>query len=187
MGEGNIFTLCVSPHTGGRGYPHPPAPFPAQNGGYPLPRSGWGVTPSRFRMGILPSQVRTGVPPSQIRMGGTLFPFQDEGYPLPRSGGDNTPPPPHSDLKRGYPPFGRMGVPLPSQPGKGVPPPPILTWNLEGGTPQPEHHTVYLLRGRRYASCVHAGGLSCYKYILINVYDTHVTLLSSHGSCHRPR
>ena len=28
------------------------------------------------------------------------------------------------------------------------------------GTP-PDQHSVYLLHGGRYASCVHAGGLSC--------------------------
>ena len=32
---------------------------------------------------------------------------------------------------------------------------------LPGGYPLLEQHSVYLLRGGRYASCVHAGGLSC--------------------------
>ena len=31
-----------------------------------------------------------------------------------------------------------------------------------GGYPLLEQHSVYLLRGGRYASCVHAGGFSCF-------------------------
>ena len=42
-------------------------------------------------------------------------------------------------------------------PAQGVP--------CQGGT-QLGHHREYLLHGGRYASCVHAGGLSCYKNIL---------------------
>ena len=34
---------------------------------------------------------------------------------------------------------------------------------LLGGT-QLEQHREYLLHGRRYASCVHAGGLSCFDF-----------------------
>ena len=76
------------------------------------------------------------VPPSQVRMGrGTLY----WG-------------PPHQGM--GYPPT-RDGVHSQGwdtpQPGMGYPP----------GIGQQRE---YLLRGGRYASCVHAGGLSCYLY-----------------------
>ena len=64
-----------------------------------------------------------------------------EGYPFPGPGG-------------GW----RAGVsPSQVQAGVGV-----------GGTPQPEQHSLYLLRSGRYASCVHAGGLSSFK-----VYSCH--------------
>ena len=54
MGEGNIFTLCVSPHLDGEGggYLHP------ADRGYPLPRSGQGDTPSQIRMGVSLSHLR---------------------------------------------------------------------------------------------------------------------------------
>ena len=64
----------------------------------------------------------------------------------------------------------RMGqYPIPGQDG-GYPPPPTSRMGYPpprrgprsgGGYPQLEQHGVYLLRGGRYASCVHAGGLSC--------------------------
>ena len=48
----------------------------------------------------------------------------------------------------------------------GTPPPPRVRNPLSKvGIPHPkretEQHSEYLLQGRRYASCVHAGGLSC--------------------------
>ena len=49
------------------------------------------------------------------------------------------------------------GVPCQVQPG-GVPPHPARLG--QGGT-QLGQHREYLLHGGRYASCVHAGGLSC--------------------------
>ena len=48
----------------------------------------------------------------------------------------------------------RQGGVLPSWRGGG-------TTSRQGGYPLPEQHSVYLLRGGRYASCVYAGGLSC--------------------------
>ena len=45
-----------------------------------------------------------------------------------------------------------------------VPPGPGPTSGRRGGVPPTEQHGVYLLRGGRYASCVHAGGLSCFIY-----------------------
>ena len=63
-------------------------------------------------------------------------PFSWQGVPQPRSGW-------------GYPLPRRGGTP----PGKGYPPAGVL--------PPPEQHSMYLLCGRRYGSCVQAGGLSC--------------------------
>ena len=59
-------------------------------------------------------------------------------------------PPPTSDLAGGTPPW--VLPPPPFKPGRGVPLPPT-----SGNTKQME----YLIRRGRYASCVHAGGLSC--------------------------
>ena len=62
MREGNIFTLCVSPHLVGR-VPHPAdregvTPFPAPGmGGVPHPRSSGGYPPAQVRMGGTLSQV----------------------------------------------------------------------------------------------------------------------------------
>ena len=48
--------------------------------------------------------------------------------------------------------------------GWGTPhPPPTPPW-LDG-VPSPHQHSEHLLRGGRNASCVHAGGLSCYYFI----------------------
>ena len=82
-----------------------------------------------------------GVPPSQVG-----------GYPLPGPGGwQGVPPFPHPGWGGGYPfPTSRRGVPPFPDPGGG------------GGEPQLKQYSVYLLHGRRYASCVHAGGLSCF-------------------------
>ena len=92
-------------------------------GGYPLPRSRWGV------------------PSSQVQVGGA-------GYPLPLPGKGVPLPPPGK------------GVPFPP-PGKGVPPwPGLIPGRGGGGYPLPEQHSMYLLRGRWCASCVHAGELS---------------------------
>ena len=104
IGEGNIFSLCVSSHLKG-GVPHPLT----------------GGTPSHVQLGVPPSQVQLGVPPSQVQAGGTLFPGPAGGTPIQVQAG-STPP------QQGYPPV---------------------------------QHSVYLLRGGRCASCVHAGGLSC--------------------------
>ena len=54
-----------------------------------------------------------------------------------------------------HPTDGGGGGPAPGTPPAGGPRP---------GYPPPhqEQHSVYLLRGGRYASCVHAGGLSCF-------------------------
>ena len=108
-------------------------------------------------------------------MGGTPFPGPGGGYPFPGAG-------------RGYPfPGLNGGVP---PPGKGVPPaweggyPPTWEWVPPSGKGYPlgwgyppvqvrsqEQHSVYLLRGRQCASCVHAGGLSCSHTIWLVFVD----------------
>ena len=82
-------------------------------------------------------------------MGGTLA----GGYP----GGGGTLV--GGTLAGGYP--GR-GVPWQGYPGQ-VPPNRV---RMGGGT-QLGQHREYLLHGGRYASCVHAGGLSCFVLVLI--------------------
>ena len=104
--------MSVHTSTGG-------TPFPGPGGGYPLPRSRWGIPPS---LGGTPFPGR-GIPPSQAG-----------GYHLPR---------------QGYPHLAPF-------PGGGT----LPRW---GGYIPPEQHSMYLLRGGRYASCVHAGGLSCVR------------------------
>ena len=133
MREGNIYTLeCLSVyHWFGGGYP---IPGPVREGGrYPIPGLDGG------------------------------YPFQGPGggYPIPGLDG-GTPPlhpdlgwvTPHPDLGWGTPPVQTLDR---------VHPPQSRT---EWGTPpspgqKTEQHSEHLLRGGRYASCVHAGGLSC--------------------------
>ena len=71
MGEGNNFTLCVSPHFDGGGQ----VPQPGLNGGgvYLIPGLRWGVPHPRSEVGGTPSQVWSGGYPGQVWMvGGTL-------------------------------------------------------------------------------------------------------------------
>ena len=42
----------------------------------------------------------------------------------------------------------------------------------EGGSAKIEQHREYLLHGGRYASCVHAGGLSCVKFVFTGAFFT---------------
>ena len=60
---------------------------------------------------------------------------------------------PPSQVRMAYPqPEQDWGTPWPGQDGV-LPPPP----------PRTERQSEHLLRGARYASCIHAGGLSCLK------------------------
>ena len=143
--EGNVLTrVCPSVCPQGGGVPvshnalqHFPECHGAAGGGGTLPGPAQGGYPGR------------GVP-CQVQLGGTL--------PGPARGGT---------LAGGYPGWGvpwpggypGQGVPWPGGtlaggvPGQGVPCP--------GGGTQLGQHREYLLHGGRYASCVHAGGLSC--------------------------
>ena len=139
---------------------------------------GEGSTPSFLTGGtpILPDRgtpfpgLDRGVPPFQVWMEGTPFPGQGSvphprGYPHQQDGV-----PLHLDLGRGYslhqedrvPPCpGLDGVPPIQQDWMGVHPCPKLDGSPHQET---EKHSQHLPRGGRYASCVHAGGLSCFKW-----------------------
>ena len=115
--------------------------------GYPPSRSRWGdhlgyPPPSRSRWGARP-----GYPPSRSRWGPA------QGTPHPGLGGGLLGVPPHPGLCGGPCPgyLPRWGANLRSPPAGG---------GAARGTP-PDQHSVYLLHGGRYASCVHVGGLSC--------------------------
>ena len=107
------------------------------------------LLPSSFRRnggggtvftGVCLSTFRGGGMPHPSQCGGILIPAQDMGVPHPRSG---------QGIPWGTPPMSRWGA--------------SSGWGE--GYPQPEQHNMYLLRGGRYASWVHAGGLSCVKEI----------------------
>ena len=114
MGEGNIFTLCVSSHLdGGGGVPDHRSgqgyPFPGLDGGYPI--TGQGVPCPRSGGVPHPRSGRGGVP--HPRSGGAL------GYSLAKFGWWGVPQvPPWPGLDGG-------GVP-------GVPPPPSQVWMVGG-------------------------------------------------------
>ena len=113
-----------------------------------------------------------GVPhPRSGGGGGYPIPGLAGGIPHPRSDWGGYPIP---GLAGGVPhpsgtPLTRSGwVPPPPRPGTGYPPPDLglgTPLDLGWGTPPPQH-SEHLIRGGRYASCVHAGGLSCYDIIL---------------------
>ena len=134
-----------------RGVPHPVGV------GVPHPRSRWG-------RGV-PHPAGGGTP-CQVQVGDT--PFSWWGVPHPRSRLGV----PHPS-GRGYPISSHgWGTPSPIHDWMGYPPPPIHDWM---GTPSPIHdwmgyppcqeadqQSEHLLRSRRCASCVHAGGLFCF-------------------------
>ena len=152
-------------------------------GDLPHPRSGrgGGGTHSQARMVVPHSQVWTGwgegyhLPRSERRV--PLIPGLDEGLPPSQvwepwvtphpsqvQGQDGGYPrvPPCPGLDVGAPYQDWMGFPL-SRTGCGYPP--IQDWM---GYPRPcpppsEQHSEHLLRGGRYAFCVHAGRLSCFS------------------------
>ena len=146
-----------------------------------------GGTPSQVRMGYtsIPG-LDEGVPPYHVRVGYPHLRSGQGGYPSLVS---MRVVPCWQD---GVPPISRMAIPpcwqdgVPPSAGWGYPPsaewriPPLAGW-VDGGTPlltgwqylaiqvrtggTPNRNTIrlYLLHGGRYASCVHAGGLSCYQ------------------------
>ena len=93
----------------------------------------------------------------------------------------------------GYPSFSTGGIPIPGQDGGGYP-----IQNQDGGYSIPGQDRGYHPRSRpwsgrrgggsdlrptgRYASCVHAGGLSCYKLWIIYYLETGTLSLALDGS-----
>ena len=97
-----------------------------------------------------------GEPHPSSRWGGEGYPIQlSMGIPHPRSG--QGVPHPSQDWM-GYPHLG--WVPPPARTGWGTPPP-GQDWMGLPFPPYTEQHS-HLLHGGWYASCVHAGGLSCF-------------------------
>ena len=167
-----LFSVCQSTLPQG-GVPHLRSRWggysiPGLDRGEPHPMSGWGGTPSKVCMRGVPhpSSGLGGVPhPRSGWEGGTPSQVWPGGYPMgwgtPQDLGWGTPwtmdwvPSPRPGM--GYPLGPGMGYPLP-QTWDGVPSP--QTW--DGIPPQHSEHLLRL-RGGWYASCVHAGGLSCFK------------------------
>ena len=140
--EGNSFTLFVCPH-GGEGGPGTP-PLGGTRVRYP-PR---GVPGSGTPLGGYPGQV----PPRGVPGSGT----PPQGYPgqvPPRGGGVTRVRYPPGGCP-GTPPGGCLGTPPGGYPGPGGVP-------RSGGGTRVGQQKEYSLHGGRYASCVHAGGLSC--------------------------
>ena len=111
-------------------------------GGYPIPGLAGGGTPSQVWPGGTPSLVQ--VPPPRPGL---------DGVPPPRPG---TRVPPSRTWDGVAPP--QTWDQVPSRTWDWVLPPPDLG---PGTPPPPQHSEEHLIRGGRYASCVHAGGLSC--------------------------
>ena len=133
--------------------------IPGLAGGVPHPKSGWGYpisgldtswdTPLPWTWDGVPPGPGMGYPPRP----GTGYPPTWDGVPAPRPG-------------TGYP----LGWGTPQTWNRA--PPPDMGWgtppDLRWGTPLPQtdQHSEHLLHGGRYASCVHAGGLSCFQLFL---------------------
>ena len=141
-----IFSLCLSVHTwGGR------VPRPGPDGEYPIQPWTGGGTPARSKWGWYAGEgvpwpgpdrgVPWGTPTSQGW--GTLLSGPGWGYPGQVQTGGYPP------SKAGWGTWQRVPHLNPQQ---GLPPPPGTGQQME-----------YLIRRGRYASCVHAGGLSCLK------------------------
>ena len=162
----------------------PPGQIPGW-GGTPQPGQipGWGGEAGQVLpwLGQIPGRWG-GYPPGQVR-------YQDGGSD-PRTGGAEWVPPWPGQISgwgvrsqdwgcRVGTPLARsdirMGGQIPGLGGQGGYPSP---WPGQiqdggwvrsqdgGGYPLLEQHSVYLLHGGRYASCVHAGGLSCFTLLL---------------------
>ena len=138
------FHRCLSVHRGGRGGPvrYPPGGTEVR-----VPPPG-GVTQTSVPPGGYPD---FGTPP-----GGPGTPRGGTQTSVPPPGGVRVPPPPPrggGGTRVRYPPQGGYRSP-------GTPPGGYLT--------RVGQQKEYSLHGGRYASCVHAGGLSCYNCKLFN-------------------
>ena len=155
-----------------------PTAYVVRREGYVLTRfclytPGGGGTPARSSRGrgVPQPGPAQGIPlPGEgeyLLLGGRCTPPQVpphqtwSGYPLPGRPHLTSCTPPLSDLAGGRPPAGR-GVP-PAR-GRGTPTLGIPPIGPGRGVPHFWKHMEYLIRRGRYASCVRAGGLSCYAF-----------------------
>ena len=124
---------------------------PPRGGG--VPRSGYPPGGTEVRVPPLGGVPRSGYPPGGYRGPGTTTP--QGGYRGPGT-------PPRGGTEVWVPPGGYRGPGTPPPRGGTevrVPPPPP-----PGGGTRVGQQKQYSLHSGRYASCVHAGGLSCEKY-----------------------
>ena len=149
--------------------------------------------------------IKIGPHPSSLAVGGVPHPRSGLGYPIPGPDGgggcvihpadwgyptqDQDGGYPIPGLGRGYPILLTGGVPT-SKIRTGYPEvPPVQDWigyphpRLDGVLP-PGLQSDHVLRGGQRASCIHAGGLSCWKGN-INIEDTVFPVLSWF-ECHFP-
>ena len=165
------------------GTPHPRSrpggtPFCWQGGvpipdqGHPYPRSGQGSTPSCWQGVLHPRSGQGGI--TSCWQGGYPHSMSGQGIPNPADRGTPIPSQVRSmgtpSCWQGVPPSQvRTGeYPSPTWPGMGVPPP--NPGQDRRGYPQPEQHSVHLLRGGRCASCVHTRGLSCFVMHFLELF-----------------
>ena len=177
--EGNIYAWeCLSVHHWWGVYP-----IPGLGRGYPVLGLVGGSTPSWVWVGGTPSQVSVGgYPVPGLGRGypipglgrGEDHPRSGWGVPHPRSGWWGYPGYPPDQVWRGVPrlpPLARSGwcrVPVVLPPWLDGVPPTMAGW----GTPL-HQHSEHLLHSGRYASCVHAGGLSCWGEDPNHIADFH--------------
>ena len=139
-------------------------PRPGPDGQVPWPGPDREVNLARSRQGGYPGPGPEGYPGQVPPMPGMGYPPSHpdlDGYTLARSrwGYPGQVPP---EPEMGYPPVWTWDGAFPlSGPGMGYP---HLDLDLGWGTPphlQLGQQKEYSLRGGRYASCIHTGGLSC--------------------------
>ena len=166
------FHRCLSVHRGGGGVRSGTPP-----GGVPGPPRG--VPRSRYPPRGVP---RSGYPPRGVPGSGT----PPGGYPGPGTprGGTQTPGgyPGPGTPPGGYPGLGTPGGTWPGYPPRGgVPGPPRGGTQVQvpprGGT-RVGQQKEYSLHGGRYASCVHAGGLSCLIYFYRDFFSTLILMVN---------
>ena len=162
--------MFVCPHRGkGRGYPKVPTPHPGQDGG--------GVPQGTY------DPVQGTDPPSRSGWGGGGYPkvpMTLSKVPTPCPGQDGGVPP----IQGTYPLLSRSGwggggVPQGTYPPSKVPTPPskvptphprYLSLLSKVPTPRIGQHMEYFICCGRYASCIHAGRLSCFTMTFSGVF-----------------